>query len=85
MLKYIKWIFGEAKTNYSRLVKDGAQVVDVRSTEEYKRGHIKGSINIPVDMLNFSLGRLPDKHKPIITSCASGIRSASAKTILESN
>jgi rhodanese-related sulfurtransferase len=44
----------------------------------------KGSINISVDTLSSNLNKLK-KDKPIITCCASGMRSASAKSILKSN
>ena len=71
--------------NYSELVKQGAIVLDVRTKGEYMGGHIKGSINISVDTLKNNLGKLKDKNKPIITCCASGMRSASAKSILAAN
>ena len=67
------------------MVKNGAIIVDVRSKGEYASGHIKGSLNIPVDALSANLGKLKDKNKTIITCCASGMRSASAKGILKSN
>jgi rhodanese-related sulfurtransferase len=37
------------KTDYSELVKQGAIILDVRSKGEFVGGHIKGSINIPLD------------------------------------
>lgn len=40
------------KTDYADLVKQGAVIVDVRSKSEYAGGHIKGSLNIPVDQLD---------------------------------
>ena len=70
-------------TDFAALVKQGATVVDVRSKGEYAGGHIKNSINIPVDQLAANLARLKDKNKPIITCCASGMRSSSALTILK--
>ncbi len=73
------------KADYAQLVKDGAIIVDVRSKGEYAGGHIKGSINISLDTLGSNLNKLKDKDKPIITCCASGMRSASAKNILKSN
>jgi len=86
MLDTLKQLFNFApKADYAQLVKDGAIILDVRSSGEYQGGHIKGSINIPVDTLNNNLGKLKDKNKPIITCCASGMRSASAKSILKSN
>lgn len=73
------------KVDYAQLVKDGAVILDVRSKGEYAGGHIRGSINISLDTLTSNLSKLKDKNKPIITCCASGMRSASAKNILQSN
>ncbi len=72
------------KVDYKELVKQGAQIVDVRTKGEYRSGHSKKSINIPLDNLSNSLGKL-NKDKPVITCCASGMRSASAKSTLKSN
>ncbi len=72
------------KTDLAQLVKDGAVILDVRTKNEYSGGHIKGSMNIPLDQLPNSLVKLK-KDKPIITCCASGMRSAAAKNILKSN
>lgn len=86
MLNTLKKILGFGpKVDYAELVKQGAVILDVRSKGEYAGGHVKGSINIPVDQLGKSLSQLKDKNKPIITCCASGMRSASAKSILKSN
>lgn len=85
MLDTLKQLFGFGpKVDYAQLVKDGAIILDVRSKREYQGGHIKGSINISVDTLSNNLNKLK-KDKPIITCCASGMRSASAKSILKSN
>jgi rhodanese-related sulfurtransferase len=65
-------------------MKNGAQVVDVRSRDEYASGHMKGSLNIPLHELNKSLGKI-SKNKPVIVCCASGMRSASAKNVLKAN
>ena len=85
MFDTIKKIFGIEKTDYAQLMADGAIILDVRSNGEYSTGHIKGSINIPVDKLAANLHKLKAKHKPIITCCASGARSAAAKGILKTN
>jgi len=71
------------QVNYAGLVKQGAIIIDVRSKGEYAGGHIKGSVNIPLDQLRNNLAKLKDKNKPIITCCASGMRSASAKSLLK--
>lgn len=86
MINTLKNVFGFGpETDYAQLVKDGAIILDVRSKGEFAGGHIKGSLNIPVDELSNNLDKLKDKKKPIITCCASGMRSASAKSILQSN
>lgn len=85
MINALKKMFGFGPSvNYTELVKQGATILDVRSKGEFIGGHIKGSINISVDTLSNNLGKLRDKNKPIITCCASGMRSASAKSILKS-
>ena len=86
MINTLKNLFGMGPSvDYAQLVKDGAIILDVRSKGEYAGGHIKGSINISVDALQHNLDKLKDKNKPIITCCASGMRSASAKSILKSS
>jgi phage shock protein E len=86
MINTLKQLFGiGTKTDYAQLVKEGAIIIDVRSKGEFTGGHIKGSINIPVDQLRNNFNKLKDKKKPIITCCASGMRSASARSLLKSN
>lgn len=86
MIQFLRKLFGlGSATDYAQLVKDGAIIVDVRSTGEFSSGHIVESINIPVDVLASNLNKLKDKNKVIITCCASGMRSAAAKGILKSN
>jgi phage shock protein E len=85
MFDSLKKILGLKTTDYAQLMANGAIIIDVRSTGEFASGHIKGSINIPVTKLTHNLNKLKDKSKPIITCCASGARSASAKSILKSS
>ncbi len=86
MINTLKKIFGLGPgVNYAELVKEGALILDVRSKGEFVGGHIKGAVNISVDTLRNNLSKLKDKNQPIITCCASGMRSASAKSILQSN
>ena len=65
-------------------IQQGALVVDVRSPAEFKSGHYPGAINIPVDEVSKRIGEFGAKEKPIIVYCASGGRSGSAKSFLES-
>ncbi|MDZ4711944.1 MAG: rhodanese-like domain-containing protein [bacterium] len=85
MLQLLKNLFGfGAKVDFKELMQNGAQIIDVRTKAEYQQGHIKGSINIPLNNLSNNYSKLK-KDKPIITCCASGIRSARGKNILKSN
>lgn len=84
MIKILKSIFGaKPKVDYRELIKTGAQIIDVRTKQEYQSGHIKGSVNIPLNNLGSQLAKIK-KDKPVITCCASGMRSASARSILKS-
>ena len=86
MLDTLKNIFGFGEaTNFAQLIKEGAIIIDVRSSGEYSGGHIRGSLNIPLDQLPNQLGKLKKKEQPIITCCASGMRSSSARNLLQSN
>jgi phage shock protein E len=85
MIQAIKKLLGMGpKVDYKELLKNGAVIIDVRTKGEYQNGHIKNSVNIPLDSLSSNLSKLK-KDKPVITCCASGMRSASAKGILKSN
>jgi rhodanese-related sulfurtransferase len=84
MFNFIKNIFSSDKVNYKELLMTGAQIIDVRTPWEFNNGHIKNSINIPLQQLQSEMKKF-DLKKPIITCFASGMRSASAKSILEQN
>jgi phage shock protein E len=84
MIDFIKKILGFGPSvDYKELLKQGAIIV--RTPAEYASGNIHGSINISVETLPANLSKLKDKSKPIITCCASGMRSGSAKMILKAN
>jgi rhodanese-related sulfurtransferase len=59
------------------LLKEGAQVVDVRSPGEFAAGHAANSVNIPLQQIGERAGDL-DRTRPVIVCCASGTRSAMA-------
>lgn len=85
MLEQMKSMLGFGpKTDYKTLMQQNAVIIDVRTKAEYQGGHIKGSLNIPLNNLSNHYAKL-DKTKPIITCCASGMRSAQAKSILQAN
>lgn len=66
--------------------KEECLVIDVRSEEEYKAGHVKFAINMPVDTFADNLASIEDwKDKSVITVCNSGKKSGEAAEILVEN
>jgi len=64
------------------LPRDGSAVLlDTRTPGEYRRGHIEGFVNIPVDALRERIGEIP-RGKPVYVICQSGLRSYIASRIL---
>jgi phage shock protein E len=84
MLTFIKNLFKDNSADMKTLIQTGGVIVDVRTPEEFKSGHVKGSINIPLQNIASKSGQLK-KHPNIIVCCRSGNRSGMAKSILEKN
>lgn len=69
-------------TLVKHLIEDkSAIILDVRTEQEYNEGHIRNTINIPLDKLNDSVFSL-QKKEAIVIVCRSGKRSKEAKTFL---
>ena len=64
-----------AVSQAKELVSKGYALVDVRSPEEFRKAHIDGATNIPLDILT-ECDHLPQNG--IIVYCASGMRSLDA-------
>jgi len=67
-----------------KIIENGALIIDVRTKDEYKDGHIEGSLNIPLDEISKAMSWL-QKDVPTIVVCASGNRSAHAVMVLKAN
>ena len=72
-------------TDYKSMLDNDGIIVDVRTENEFLTGNIDNSINIPLSEISSKMSILKDKNKPIITCCASGMRSATAKQILKAS
>jgi len=72
------------KVDLKNIIEQGAFLVDVRTTSEFAQGHVKGSVNIPLDKIAKKLDQF-EGRKNIIVFCLSGGRSTQAKLILEKN
>lgn len=82
MFGILKSLFGSASSGLQ--ISDNAFLVDVRTPGEYASGHVKGSVNIPLDQIQQQLAKFKGKPE-IVVFCRSGMRSSQAKAILERN
>ena len=64
------------------MIDSGGVIIDVRSESEFYSGHITKSLNIPLADISSRINQFKSKDQPIITCCASGLRSAAAAKIL---
>lgn len=62
---------------------DGAVLLDVRTSEEYRDGHIDGSINLPLNRISFIEDTVKDKSTPLYVHCLSDGRSGQAVAYLK--
>ncbi|AUC83430.1 rhodanese-like domain-containing protein [Lacinutrix sp. Bg11-31] len=80
-------LFGFLSGNKNDKIKDlqskGAVIIDVRTKGEYSQGAISGSKNIPLQEISSKINEIKKFNKPVITCCASGMRSGSAASILK--
>jgi rhodanese-related sulfurtransferase len=61
-------------------------VLDVRSEDEYRGGHIPGAVNIPHDELAARIAELPSRRSTeIVVHCQSGRRAGLAEAVLREN
>jgi rhodanese-related sulfurtransferase len=75
---------GQSSSNLKSIIEEGAFLVDVRTPGEFAEGHVKGSVNIPLDVISNQIQQFKNK-KNIVVFCRSGNRSGQAKIILENN
>lgn len=78
-------LFGKSKNNVAEYIEKNAVILDVRSHGEYQGGHIEKAKHIPLQELKSRLNEIKKLNKPVIAYCASGMRSASATSMLKSH
>ena len=96
ILLYFSYTKGWILANFEFITPQQAQVLiekdqnvtllDVRTLDEFKEGHISGATLIPLSKLEANLEKLKDsKNKQIVVYCRSGSRSVAASRILETH
>ena len=76
---------GKKQEQVKEMLGNGALILDVRSPGEYSSGHVKGSQNVPLDSLQQKVDKIKKMKKPVVTCCASGMRSGAAASMLKQN
>ena len=80
---FFDFLFKDKQKMVDDFISRNALIVDVRTANEFAGGAIKGSKNIPLQILASKIKDIKKLNKPVITCCASGMRSANAASILK--
>ena len=75
------------KNNFNQevLSSDKPVLLDVRTPDEYRQGHIPGSKNVPLQSISKVAGIIDNKSTPIFVHCLSGARSRQAAAVFAAN
>ena len=73
---------GSDSRSIEEYINDGAIVIDVRTSQEFIGGHVKGSKNIVLNSIPMSVEEIKALNKKIIAVCRSGARSGQATSFL---
>lgn len=73
-----------SREDIARALRAGATVLDIRSDEEYREGHVPGALHIPLGELLKRLPSIP-KDQPVVTCNAADAQSGTAAEILEAH
>lgn len=74
---------GLGGSNVKDALRKGAIVIDVRTPQEFDRGKVPESINIPVDRVAANAERIKGMNCPVVFCCASGARSSTAASMMK--
>lgn len=83
-MSFLSRIFGGGGSeSLKSAIDQGAFLVDVRTPGEFAGGHVKGSVNIPLDRIASQIQSFRNKGT-VVVFCQSGMRSAQAQSLLKS-
>jgi phage shock protein E len=77
MISFLKNLLGNGRSDLVEIIGSGARIIDVRSPAEFHSGHVKGSENIPLDVIEKKIDTT-NKEEIIVLCCRSGARSGMA-------
>ena len=80
MLQYLKNLLGLGKRKELLLetIRRKPYIIDVRTPQEYRMGHIQQAVNIPLELISKNADKIRKIGKPVITCCQTGSRSGRA-------
>jgi phage shock protein E len=81
-ISYRTYRYVTLENGLDKKIANGAVILDVRTEQEYRTGHIVGSINISLGTIRERYVEL-DTSKSYITCCSHGLRSVKAETVLK--
>ncbi|PVW17137.1 rhodanese-like domain-containing protein [Marixanthomonas spongiae] len=81
----LNFLFGNNNKKIQDFKKRDAVILDVRTKPEFDAGAISGSVHIPLNEIPSKIIEIKQWNKPVITCCASGVRSGSAAKTLNNN
>ena len=73
---------GNSEASIEEYLNDGAVVIDVRTVQEFRDGHVNGSKNIVLNSIPAKVSEIKELNKKVIAVCRSGARSGQATTFL---
>lgn len=79
MFSFFKQVPEVSVAELSELRKRKINLIDVRTVEEYREGHIPGAVNYPLQQID----SYQTKTEPVYVVCRSGNRSKQAVSILQ--
>ncbi|HEY9170544.1 MAG TPA: rhodanese-like domain-containing protein [Lutibacter sp.] len=74
---------GNSIASIEEYLKEGAVVIDVRTVEEFREGHVKGSKNMVLNAIPTKVVEIKKMNKKVIAVCRSGARSGQAASFLK--
>ncbi|TXD85398.1 rhodanese-like domain-containing protein [Subsaximicrobium wynnwilliamsii] len=79
----LELLFGSKKKRIKAFLDKDAVIIDVRTQQEWDKGHIKTAKHVPLHLLKDKVSELKALNKPLILCCQSGVRSVKAAKYLQ--